>query len=266
MYKVTFILALLLCFNISNCQSKGYAPGFDFDLFKGTPNYALAKAVEQEDTVTIKNQIVNGRVPIDLKDAKFGNTLLWLAVADEKYLSTAMLLKLGANPNARSIDDSSPFLTVCLFGLDLVHPDSMLRMLIRYGADVNGWRIDTTNDQFGRKKNFKATPLRLACAYGNLSMVMILVENGAKLDMYGANEHSILSTAVLSGNIDVVKYLMIDKHAPIPDFVVVRQPGNAHEKKMTITDLFMEDSRNDNMEVKRQKREVLDYLKSKGKE
>jgi len=224
----------------------------------------LAKAVEADDTTKIVAQFVKGNVPIDFREPKFGNTLLSLAVANDKQLAVTKLLELGANPNTRSFSNSSPFLIACQSGLTLKNPSDIIRTLLRYGADVNGKLVDTTADQFGKKKTFKATPLELACIYGNISMVKVLAESGANLEGYDDNENAILSTAVLSDKLDIVIYLMIEMHAPIPGYVVVRQKGTAHEVKMTITDLLNESDYKDDVAKQAQKEQIIRYLKSKG--
>jgi ankyrin repeat protein len=264
-YLVQFIFGFLLVLNAVRCQNRKYAPGFDFDLFNGSSNYALAKAVEADDTTGIVYQLVNHKASVDAREPKFGHTTLLLAVANDKERSVYKLLELGADPNAKSLSNSSPFLTACKFGFNSKNPTDLLKALIRYGADVNGKQVDTTNDQFGKRSNFSATPLQLVCIYGTLPMVKILVENGAKLDTYGENSHAIVSTAVLRGQLDIIRYLLIDQQAPIPDYVLIRQAGTAHEKKMTITDVLNEADYKDDFSRRQQREEILRYLKSKGR-
>jgi len=264
---LNFLLLFLFAFELSQCQKFKYQPGYDFELFKNTPAYYLAKAVEAEDTAAISRFIARDSIPVNYQEAKFGNTLLFLAVINNKNLAARRLLDLGADPNFRSPDNSSPFLAACLNDHELKRPAETLLMLIKYGADVNAVQYDTTYDQFGKRKKFRATALELLCDYGRLESVRVLVENGASLTKYGDNEDAILSTAVLSSNLDIVKYLMIEKKAPIPDYVVTRQPGNTHEKKMTITDLYNthDHEYKDAPEQQKLKEEILSYLREVGK-
>ncbi len=266
LYKYLKIyLVLLFISNSAQCQMVGYTPGFDFNLFQHTPAHLLAKAVEAEDTSAIRRYTTKDSIPIDYQEPRFGNTLLQLAIINNKELSSTELLKLGANPNARSFDDSSPFLGACLYELQLKHPLQTLLMLLDYGADVNSVQLDTTNDQFGKKKHFRTTPLGLLCIYGTLNSVKVLVEHGANLNGYGNNSEAILSSAVLSGNLDIIKYLMIDKKAPIPDYVVIRQPGTGHERQMTISDILNEHDYSGEPQKQALREEILLYLKMQGK-
>jgi len=264
---LNLLFIFLIAFKLSSCQEHSRInPGYDFELFKGTPAYYLAKAVENEDTAGILKFVIKDSIPVDYQETKFGNTLLTLAIVNNKNLSSIKLLDLGANPNTRSYDNSSPFLQACFSAPNLINTRETLLMLIKHGADVNSIQFDTTNDQFGKKKNFSTTALRIACIYGNLESVRVLVENGARLDAYPKNEGAIISTAVLSGNLIVIKYLMIEKKAPIPDYCVIREPGRKNEKKMTITDLLNENDYKGAPDKQKLKQEILDFLKSLGKE
>jgi len=95
--------------------------------------------------------------------------------------------------------------------------------------------------------------------------VEVLGENGADLNGYGANEHALLSTAILTTKLEIVKYLMIEKKAPIPDYVVVRQLGTKYEKKMTITDILEENDYKDSPDNQRLKQEILTYMRDQGR-
>jgi len=248
------------------CQEPGLSgPGYTFELFRNTQVYALAQAVYRQDTAEMERLVRVEKMPVDYKEGKFGNTLLFLAVATTRELSARKLLELGADPNARGYSDTSPFLNTCEHDEVLKDATQVLGMLVDFGADVNSPMHDTTPDQFGRRKNFRATPLELLCRYGTLSSVKLLVERGARLDSYGPDQNSILSTAVTSRNWDIARYLLIDAKAPIPDYAVLRLPGTPQERKMTITDLLVEKGFPESADGERLKGEILAYLKSVGK-
>ncbi len=262
-----FILFLLLVTEMGACQQPGASgPGYTFELFANTPVSALAKAVAAEDTAEIGEGWSGWRsCQWIIRREKFGQTLLVLAVATNRDVAAGKLLELGADPNARTYSGSSPFLNACLNDGVLKDAPGVLGMLIDHRADVNAPQQDTTRDQFGKKKNFRATPLQLLCIYGELSSVKLLVSRGASLVSYDPNEHSILSTAVTSRNWAIARYLLIDAKAPIPDYAVVRLPGTPQERKMTITDVLTERGVPESVEEERLKGEMLAYLKSVGK-
>ncbi len=251
--------------NFSSCQINNYSPGYDFALFRNTPVNSLAKAVEEQDTIEIQKLVNNNNFDVNFQEPRFGNTLLLLALINNRRFSAEKLLNLGANPNLRSFDNSSPFLETCFNATEIEKPGEILQMLINHGADVNSIQQDTTLDQFGKTKYYKASALRLACLYGNLETVKTLVENGASITSYGNNEDAILSSAILSRKLDIAKYLMIDKHAPLPEYCVVRQPGMKSERKMTIADMLNEYDFKNNPPMNKLKVEILSYLRNKGK-
>jgi ankyrin repeat protein len=259
------LFIFLILADFSSCQINDYAPGYDFSLFRNTPVYELANAVENQDTIEIQKLVKNNFLNVDYREPKFGNTLLLLAIVNNKNLSASKLLNLGSNPNLRTFNGKSPFLAACFGAREIKEPRKILQMLINHGADVNSVQVDTTFDQFGKRQDFQASALMLACSYGNLESVKVLVENGASLTSYGNNEDAILSNALTSRNLDIVKYLMINKHAPIPDYCVLREPGTREEKKLTMTDLLNEVDYTENKEKQKLKLEIIDYLRNKGK-
>ena len=52
------------------------------------------------------------------------------------------------------------------------------------------------------------TPLFTACAYGNLTMAKLLVENGAKVHWRNSRNHSALTVAAMNNNTEIVEYLL----------------------------------------------------------
>src|SRR4051812_19646657 len=96
MQKLFLIMFIINAIILSSCsQSTSLGPGYEWDLFKNTPNWRLAKAVAKEDTNEIYSIIKGGNVNLNLQETKFGRTLLMLAVGNDKEFSTAALLKMG---------------------------------------------------------------------------------------------------------------------------------------------------------------------------
>jgi hypothetical protein len=258
-----FLLALLT----SGCQlAAPDGPGFNFALFQDTRAAGLARAVESEDTALIRKYVVTDAIPIDIREPTFGNTLLFLSVVDNKERSTKQLLDLGANPNETGFDGTSPFLAACHYQWRITHPQQVLQLLIDKGADVNSVQIDTTNNQFGKKQHYHVTALQLVCVNGGLPGVKLVVEQRASLSAYGENSKALLTTATLTGNLDILKYLMIDKKAPIPDHIFIRQPDTKHEKILRISDVLNEHDYSKKPHDQSLKEEILAYLKSQGKQ
>ena len=74
-----------------------------YELFKDTAVWELAKAVQKEDIEEIKRLVNQEKLNIDFQEEKFGNTLLILSVSNHQYTSFKTLLELGADPNIGTI-------------------------------------------------------------------------------------------------------------------------------------------------------------------
>ena len=261
------LLILFLGLTLFGCKLHPrhyYMPGYDFKLFSHTPAAALADAVEADDTARVRAAIHANKANLDFQDPKFGNTLLTLAVMDFKYLAAKVLLDSGANPNLRSGEyGRTPFLTTCLFILNQKQRIELLDEMIRHGANVNDSEIPT--DSTGRDVDtLERTALVYSIESMSLETVKLLVDHGAKLDIYPKDgSRSLVRHA--APRLDILRYLLIEKNIPIPDYVVIRNEGNPTEKKLSLRELLLEDADRDDPSDAKLRKEILDWLASKGK-
>lgn len=249
------------------CKCQVYAPGFDFNNFKNTPVYDLAKAVESDDTVEISKILQNNKENIDFTDQTFGFSLLTLAVINNKNKSIRCLLNFGADPNLKSpIDNSTPFLNACEAYYDLDSGVTILSLLIQYGADVNAVHSQLLDNQVGGTYKFQQTALGYLCSFGTLDAVKILVNNGADLNVYPKDGfESLITRASFNGQLDILKYFLIEKKFPIPDYCVLRHKGEPGEEKVTLTQLLNERMLKMDEHQLQIKQEILNFLKVHGK-
>ena len=85
--SANFLILFLIMFKLGSCQQiSSIGPGYKFELFSNSPVHELAKAVEIQDTTRIIKFVVKDSIPIDFKEPKFGQTLLTLAILNEKNL------------------------------------------------------------------------------------------------------------------------------------------------------------------------------------
>ncbi|KAG8183957.1 hypothetical protein JTE90_005188 [Oedothorax gibbosus] len=146
---------------------------------------------------------------LDLEDTALGNppraTIadepLRLAIKNGHYQVAEVLLKNGADPNARYFLGSE---------INLISPlnTKFLGLLLKYGADPN------SKDRTG------LTPLMKACRHPQgLLSAQILIKYGADVNAMTPERHdnrTVLHYAVLSGNLDTVKLLL--KHGAVVKF------------------------------------------------
>jgi hypothetical protein len=221
MRKVFLPLFIIIIF--SGCN-QDYGPGYQFDLFKSTKNWELAKAVEKENAQQIQSIIgEDNSVNVNLQESLYGNTLLHLAIGNDKLLSTKILLQNGADLN---IADS--------FGLFPLHEAASLigsrknsaeiiKLLLDHGANPN--KIAFVN------KSNSSEYLPLMAAVQNLECTKLLLEHGANLYYKDSLGYPLWSSIfLLDGNnsesIYVAKYLIIDKKMTVPNPVFYTVPNH----------------------------------------
>jgi len=228
----SLLIVGLFCylFNMSSCQD--YLPGFDFELFKNTPAYALAKAVERDDTANILKLALVNKINIDYQEQKFGNTLLMLSIVNKKNNSFKTLLKLGANPNLKNnYSNNTAFLVACDFCDMLPNNIEVLSELIHYGAVVNSIQVSDRVKKDGTVIHYSSTPLIEVTSNNCNKAVRLLVENGADINKVLRDGYGAITYALLVDNLEAAKYFLIEKKANIPEYCLIRNKGEKNEIK-----------------------------------
>lgn len=251
--RILRLIILILSTSSSNSQNLG--PGYQFDLFKNTDSWELAKAVENEDVNKIEKILNSQKIDINFQEPIYNNTILQLAVGNDKLLSTAILLKYNANfnipnrYNTAAIHEASSFIPL------KKNSYKILETLLKYGVNVNMLMAspNKTSDSIGY-----TIPLKLAI--NNLDCSKLLLNHGANAYFKTGNEYPIWFDMLIANygeNIYVAKYMIIDKSMKIPHPIAY----DSEKKPIDIFTLLNAlDFPND---TKRQliKQEILDYLK-----
>ncbi|HZX59327.1 MAG TPA: ankyrin repeat domain-containing protein [Mucilaginibacter sp.] len=237
--------------------------GFDYRLFKGTPAWELAKAVQDEDTVKIKQEVSRNKSLLSFREPRFGQPLLSFAVMRSNYNSVKTLLELGADPNMQSTyDGGSPLTEACKLGLGgFVHDGAdprYLELLLKYGANPNIEGHSKPSSADGDRDT--PLPLTIACEEGNFDYVKVLVNAGAKID-YSSKFGSLFFTAVAVGqNPDIVMYL-IEKGMDYKKPIFQSDDG---KRKFYLTDEMREWTFDLNSDYYKSKMKLVDFLKENG--
>ncbi|MBR4268189.1 MAG: ankyrin repeat domain-containing protein [Prevotella sp.] len=192
--------------------------GWDYRLYQGTIAWDLAKAVDDEDTFEIRRQIIELKVPIDLKDSIFGGTLLMMAVRNNDEKSVEQLLILGANPNLYDDTVHSTGRNAVIYASIYTNPsEKILRLLLKYGGDPNSRECGIYNQPWG-KESASLSALYHAVSTDALyakSLYSIFSPNDfgkvKALTEAGANKTSMteaLDAAFVHNRMDIVLYLL----------------------------------------------------------
>ena len=181
----------------SNGQDKMYAN--DIELYKNTPAWALAQAVESQDVEKIKTLSKSDPDLLKYQEKKFGQTLLEWAVYTDRYEATKALSEAGADPNIQSYNGTSAF----IHAADKNNTSDYVRLLLQFGANVNQVAKSTNG-----KKQYLKTPL-IAGARSRLETVKILIKSGAEINYYEDKMYrNALDAACTLDKIETVKFLL----------------------------------------------------------
>jgi ankyrin repeat protein len=138
------------------------------------------------DFPAVTDLIASGTA-IETKDEE-GNTLLKFAVEAECEKLVDFLLTAGANPNARSIYNRTPFTSATARG-----PVSLVKRLLALGADAKA------ADKFGWTTLFDAK---------NLEVMKALVEAGAEVNAQDKDGMTALMHSAMGCDEDEIAYLI----------------------------------------------------------
>ena len=197
------LLMVIVSLLLSNCnyentvQQKNKIPGYSYRLFDKTPLSDLAKAVESQDTSTIRK--ISKKNTIDYQEPRYGQTLLRLAVFNGHIKSVQALLERGADPNKQSGTDKKSAFMEAAGSLEEKDPHiastKYLKLLLKFGADPNAVQ-DGDNMKAGQKSYL--TPLEFACLSGNFQNVVELITAGANVNLYSKNGFSPIYASIVS--------------------------------------------------------------------
>ena len=151
---------------------------------------AIKRATLQGYTDMVRDLLEKG-APVQ----KDGESALHSAMMHSRREIAALLLEAGANIEAsdRAKRFADTPLTRCVVNSD----ESCLRWLLARGANPNG-----------RADNQGLYPLAVACLYGNLSKVKILLEAGAHIDAGKQERMTPLAVALQQQHTEVARHLI----------------------------------------------------------
>lgn len=255
-----WILFFFSAFIFLGCQEKSKSSmlGSDYRLFRDTPAWDLAQAVEDDDVDEIKAIVSKRKDLLGFREERFGYTVLTMAIMHWQIISCRALLELGANPNEHDhYNGSTPLIRAADIPSDKEVGLELIELLLKYGADPN---IEETGDR-PEGNTTRQTPLLKACADVSISpikKVKKLVEAGANVNYTNEFAASPLRMALVMEHYDVILYLL-EKGANYDKSV-----GVFSGKKCFLWEALRYDMPDLDSEKYKQKMLVVAFLKEKG--
>lgn len=218
-------LLFLVLFVCSSCTEPNVKDmlGDDFRLYKHTPAWSLAKAVEDEDTTEISKQVLQMHISVDYRDPEYKQTLLMLATRTNKIESVKKLLELGANPNAHN--DSTKYFgqSAVLLACRFTRPSSkILALLLKYGGNPNSTVCGVQENGLGEIVPIRDFALS-AAVFSSFEKVKLLVDAGANINYATSTENCAIENCMIFDRMDIMLYLL--------------QKGADYRRKFTEIDL-----------------------------
>jgi ankyrin repeat protein len=210
---IPFWLILLLLLSCKEAIPQDKMLANDFHLFDNTPAKNLAMAIKQDDVATIRKIVLSDTSLMNIRESRFGQTVLFLSVNNEKYRSFCELLKLGANPNVHDkYAGTSPIILISGDGMgyETVEPN-YLETILSFGGNPN----DTETGQRLPENETRLTPLIAACHSVEsestiLKKVKLLIDHGANINYVNEFHQYALREACLQNHFKVVYYLLLN--------------------------------------------------------
>lgn len=257
------IFLLILCFFVScnNRETKietGKLLGNDYRLFQNTAAWELAKAVEDEDTIKIKKEIIQKKININFQEPRFGSTLLMLAIRNSQYQITKTLLEIGADPN---ISDSYRGESAVISAAINDDP-KYLELILKHTGNPNALEKVPTKEG----DQARSTALNAAISYldpGSFEKVKLLVKAGANVNYHieGPEVYTRLplAEAISQDKMDVTLFLL--QNGAAFNLLLYKTVDG---KDVYILEALRQCLIELNSDQYKHKLEVIDFLKEKG--
>lgn len=278
------ILFIILIGTLHSCAFD--KRGFEFDNFENTPLWELAKAVRDNDADLIKELVKSNQLDIDYKEPIYQQTLLILAIVNEKEEAFIELLKMKANPNLvlGSNKDSTPLTQAIMRqeNCNLFYIDNLLKN----GANPN---LEVLSED---KVNYfpNSCPLIVALRQTDnngdecLNIVRLLIKYGADINWCNPKLsgevycEGVIEKCLQLRSMKNLRFFVIEKKIKIPNIVyIIGGIDKATQKEYSLTEILNtedyqfqdfedETGKVDLSKPRKARNEILEYLKKTGQE
>lgn len=241
-------------FLLLSCSTKENLTGRDYELFKNTPAWELAKAVRDEDEERITQLVKENPTLINYQEPTYGKTLLMQTIRNQQKKPFFTLLNLNADVGIHdNFQGSSALIEACRFDL---YDIEFIEQLLKKGANPNDAQVGPGASEGGTRH----TALMAASISGRLDFVELLIRHGADINYQNEFKQSALTEATLQENYEIVLFLL-KSGADYTQPIFFRPETN---KDMFLVDVLREDFFELDSRQHKFKMEIVDFLSSKG--
>ncbi|MEC4050937.1 hypothetical protein OX284_015985 [Flavobacterium sp. SUN046] len=252
---------------------------YDFENFNNTPLWSLAQSI-RNDNINEMYKIIKATNPnVDFKEPNYQQTLLALAIYNNKPNTFIELLKMGANPNIILGEDNDTSPLICAINTIEECNVFYVENLLKYGANPN-MQIMNPKKGYSFHNSFpliNAISTDLRC----LNLVKLLVNNGADINCcykqdYRNDCQGVIDECLLFKNMAALKYFVIEKNIKIPDSIFIYAINKKNERVYNLLDIlrseeFAIDDFEDEKKIfkisyemlRKERDEIIEFLKKK---
>lgn len=273
------IISIIFIITLNSCASD--LKGFEFDNFKNTPLWELAKAVRDNDAYLVGKLIKSNKFDIDYKEPIYQQTLLSLAIVNQKREAFIELLKAKVNLNILlGNNENSSALTEAILkqkNCDLFYIESLLK----HGANPNLEIISKDKEHYFSNSYPLIVAIRQNDKNGEecLNIIRLLVEYEADINCcnpISTNEgfcEGVLEKCIQLRSMENLRYFIIERKIKIPKTVYIRGGiDKSTQQEFSLTEILNtedyqfedfedENGKVDNSKPRKIRNEILDYLK-----
>ncbi len=180
-----------------------------FSVIQDLLSYPLWNAVRKNDTSFVQRYVekgsdVDATRDIAMKDGSVhGFTLLMEAAKHGSAEVVSILLKHGANANAKTSRNRTPLIIAAMYG-----NTTIMKLLIDHHADINYDSSAEPDASGGYTYTSSDTPLMTAISDGHIDAVELLLDAGARITDKSIRE------AIFDKRIDILQ-LLLDRGAHV---------------------------------------------------
>lgn len=268
---------MILITTLNSCASD--FRGFEFENFKDTPLSELAIAVKNNDAEDIKRILNNSKLNLDYKEPIYEQTLLTLAIVNQKKEAFLELLIFGANPNeiiGKELNSSA--LTEAIKhqkGTNFFYIESLLKN----GANPNLEIIPNNNSYFPDYYPLFTAIYTTGDNEDKIDSIELLVKYGANINCCSPKPsdyrmcEGVISKCLDANNMKKLHYFVVIMKIKIPKIAyILGSIEETNQEVFTLTEIlktkqfsyydFVQDGEKvDRSSDRIIRNQILDYLK-----